>query len=89
MSIWNRGPDFLDTVKGLELAKQNDVSLLDHNNVSVAQQYKGQNARSSPRTAKKQRYTTQSLPLVPTQEQFRNHQNNRKDPKKSLQPKRK
>jgi hypothetical protein len=31
MSIWNRGPEFLDTVKGLDLAEEDDVFLLDHN----------------------------------------------------------
>jgi hypothetical protein len=84
VSIWNRGPDCLDTVKGLELAKQDDVSLLDHNN--AAQRYKGQNAPSSPRIAKKQspriakkqRHITDS----PTQKQFRNHQKKGKDSKK-------
>jgi hypothetical protein len=76
MSIWNRGPDFLDTVKGLELAKQDDVSLLDPNN--AARRCKGQNAWSSPRIAKKQRHTTE----CPTQEQFRKHQKKGKDSKK-------
>jgi hypothetical protein len=59
-------------------------SLLDHNN--AARRYKGQNARSSQRIAKKQsqriakkqRHITDS----PTQEQFRNHQNMGKGSKK-------